>query len=100
MAFCRTFYSIFNKFALIISITEILRNSLIAININTTDDNNAGRKSTLLIGETDEWWQLETSPLDQLIFVRSVDLDEGHIHSCYEYKVIAFLSFYDLKAYK
>ena len=37
------------------------------------------------------WWQIvdpsQSSSSGQLLYIQPVNLDEGHIHSCYQYKV-------------
>jgi len=75
-----------NKKALFIVITEVLWNFAKALNL-TTNTYCGTAENIFVSNDSDNWWQVHTQP-DQSIFVRSVDLDEGHIHSCYEYKAI------------
>ena len=55
-----------------------------------------GRIEKFLNDSNSTWWQIiDTSPSSkpgQLLYIQPVNLDEGHIHSCYQYKVICFCS--------
>ena len=55
-----------------------------------------GRIEQFLNDSNSTWWQIiDTSPSSkpgQLLYIQPVNLDEGHIHSCYQYKVIFFCS--------
>ena len=61
-----------------------------------------GRIEEFLNDNNSTWWQIiDTSPSSkpgQLLYIQPVNLDEGHIHSCYQYKVFTqrmlLISFY------